>query len=295
MAKENYISLKGQLRSDVQYVANPVTGDINRAIFQLTVMRRDIRNRANDFSPKVDRPVISTEDPELIKEIQGFKLHDIIEVKGTFKTMHVTKHKQCPDPACAKVNIFTTPTQVINPVYLGRCYELNTNIEGTDYLRKCAEVSNIAKVIGRVCLTDDQIIIGETERGNKFAKYQIAINRKLFDSSSEGVEDHSDYPVVYSYDDIADQDEAMLCQGALIYIDGYVHMMTVTQNVECCACGKQFPVKQSRMNLTPYSVEYLRDYKNDGLESTHVKNGDGDAKGEELDGIGNNDLDPVGD
>ncbi len=205
--------------------------------------------------------------------------------------MHVMKKKQCPDPACAQVNQFPISIQVINPTYVGKCCELGTNIEGTDYLRRCAEISNIAKMIGRVCLKDDQIIIGETERGNKFAKYQIAINRKLFDTSSVDSEDHSDYPVVYSYDDVADQDEAMLCEGALIYLDGYVHTMNTTQQVECCRCHKVFEVKNLRMNLTPYSNEYLRDYKNDGLQSTHGSKSDG--KNIVLDEMNGNGIDPA--
>ena len=37
MAKENYISLKGQLRGDVRFVTDPDTGEITSAMFPLYV------------------------------------------------------------------------------------------------------------------------------------------------------------------------------------------------------------------------------------------------------------------
>ena len=266
MAKENYVSLRGQLRGDVKYVVND-DGNPIQALFKLTVLRRDIRGRSGNFEPKIDKPIIATGDPEMIKVCQGLKLEDIVEIKGTFKTKRVVKHKQCPH--CGSINAFDSKIQVINPIYIGRCKELETNLEGMDYLRSCAEISNIVKMIGRVCTPDDEIRFGETDRGDLYAKYQIASNRRFYDIDSLDEDDHSDYPVVYSYNDVAEQDRALIKQGALIYLDGYLHTMSMDLDVTCANCNETFPVKIQRTNLTPYAVEYLRDYKEDGLESTH--------------------------
>jgi len=266
MAKENYVFLRGQLRQDVKYVANE-EGDVKKVIFRLTVLRRDTRDRANNFSPKFDRPIVASEDPEIIRATQGFKKGDIIEVKGFYKTKHITKHCKCPN--CESVNGFNATFPTVCPIYVGRCAELETSVEGTDYLKNCAEVSNVAKVIGRVCINDDDFVYAETDRGDRYAKYQIAVNRKFYDSTAVDAEDHADYPIVYSYNDVADQDKAMLKQGALIYLDGYLHTMKYDAEVECFECGQTFNVPMQRMNLTPYSNEYLRDYKTDGLASTH--------------------------
>lgn len=267
MAKENYVSLKGQLRKEVKYLIDPETGNIKNAVFQLTVMRRDIRDRANNFSPKFDKPLISTENPDIIRQIQKLKLQDIVEVKGVYKSRYITKRCKCP--YCESINAFDTNLATINPIYVGRCYELNTNIEGTDYMRNCAEISNIVKMIGRLCIDEDKIVYGETDSGDRYARYKIATNRKFFDASAIDLEDHADYPVVYSYNDVADQDIAMMKKGTLIYLDGYLHTMEYNVSVTCFECGKDFDVTLQRMNLTPYSNEYLRDYKENGLESTH--------------------------
>ncbi len=267
MAKENYVSLRGQLRQEVKYVMDPESGDIKSALFRLTVLRRDIRDRANNFSPKMDKPLISTSDPNIIRQIQKLKVEDIVEVKGVYKTQYITKHCQCPK--CATVNAFDTNLPIIVPLYVGRCVELETTTEGMDYLKDCAEISNIVKVIGRLCIDESDIVSGETDRGDAYAKYKIAVNRKFFDTNSLDAEDHTDYPVIYSYNDVAKKDIAMLKKGTLMYVDGYLHTMKYDANIECCECGESFTVPIQRMNITPYSNEYLRDYKEDGLESTH--------------------------
>ena len=133
-----------------------------------------------------------------------------------------------------------------------------------------SEVSNVAKLIGRVCTPTEDIVFSETEKGVPFCKYQIAVNRKLYLADSEGEDDHSDYPVVYSYGKQAEDDSASLKQGALVYIDGFVRTVGAESNVVCASCEKEFPFKTRKMSLSPYSVEYLRDY-NETLESTHKK------------------------
>jgi len=267
MAKENYVSLRGQLRQEAKYIVDPDTGAFKKAVFRLTVLRRDTRDRANNFSPKFDKPIISTEDFGIIKQIQKLQVGDIVEIKGVYKTKYIKK--QCKCPKCESVNVFDTPFPTITPLFVGKCTELGTNVEGTDYLKDCAEISNIVKLIGRVCIDKEDFQYGETDRGDRYVKYKIAVNRKFFDASSEGLDDHTDYPVVYSYNDVADSDMAMLKKGTLIYLDGYLHTMNYDAEVECCECGESFKVPMQRMNVTPYANEYLRDYIEDGMESTH--------------------------
>lgn len=270
MAKENYISLRGQLRSDVKFVTDPETGEINTAMFPLLVLRRNIRDRNGYLAPKFDRPIISTSDRLMIEAATKLHHYDIVDVKGTFLTQHSKRNKQCPH--CGKINVIETPIQIINPVYIGVVNDqLHDDTSGTHYLLNCAEVSNIAKVIGRVCTPTEEIITSETERGELYCRYQLAVNRKLYVKDSIDEEDHSDYPLVYSYGHIASDDSQVLQQNALIYVDGYIHTMILEQDVECFDCKNVFAIKSQRMNLTPYSNEYLRDFKGDVLESTHTK------------------------
>jgi len=269
MAKENYVSLKGQLRGDVKFIVDEDTGEITLAMFPLLVLRRDIYNRAGNLTPKFDRPIISTSDKEMIRQAKRIKHYDIVEVKGTYLTQHSTRNKICPH--CGKINELNTSIQVINPTYIGAVEtSLKNDTDGTNYLLECAEISNIAKVIGRVCTPTEDIVFGETDTGEAYTKYQIAVNRKLFVRDSEGEEDHADFPVVYSYGEVAREDKEVLQQGALVYIDGYIHTMIRDLTAACDECGQPFTYKAQTMNLTPYSMEYLRDYRDDVLESTHT-------------------------
>ena len=119
-----------------------------------------------------------------------------------------------------------------------------------------------------MCTPTDKILHGETDHGDLYARYQLAVNRKLFVKDSIDEEDHTDYPFVYSYGDVADKDLTILKQGTLIYLDGYLHTMVFEDEAECSECHNIFPFKYQRMNLTPYSTEYLRDY-DELTPSTH--------------------------
>lgn len=272
MAKENYISLKGQLRSDVKFVTDEETGEIILAMFPLLVLRRNIWDRAGNLSPKFDKPIISTSDKDMIKQAMKLKHYDIVEIKGTYLTQHATRSKICPH--CGKINVLNTSMQIINPIYIGVANDtLKNDTDGTTYLLSCAEISNIAKVIGRVCTPTDDIVFGETDKGEVYARYQIAVNRKLYVKDSEDEADHADFPIVYSYGDIARDDKEVLQQGALVYLDGYIHTMLREQEVTCDECNEVFTFKTQYMNLSPYSMEYLRDFKDDVLESTHTSDG----------------------
>lgn len=267
MAKENYMSLRGQLRSDVKFLMDEKTGVEKTAVFTLHTIRRDTYDRAGNLNPKWDKPLIVTSDQEMIRQAKKLKKHDIVEVKGTFETKFVTKHKQCPH--CGEINFIKTNSQTIYPSFIGTIVHLESDTEGLKYLIETAEISNIAKVMGRVCSKDEEIITAQTDQGEFYTRYQLAVNRKLFHKDSEDYEDHTDYPFVFSYGNVALDDQAVLKQGALIYVDGYVHTMIKDTITPCEYCGNEFAYKEQRMNLTPYANEYLRDFKMDVLEQTH--------------------------
>ena len=267
MAKENYISLRGQIRSEVIYVKNENDFPI-KAFFSLHTIKRNAHNRAGQLEPKFDKPIIMTSDPVIIRETLKINRGDIIEVKGSFTTGKVIKHKKCP--YCGFENDFETPYQVITPQYIGVLKTgLKSDSEGLKDLVETAEISNVAKIIGRVC--SEKIINGESERGDLFATYQLAVNRKYYLPGTEDYDDHSDYLYVISYNDQAIDDTKALKEGALIYVDGYVHTMLTPMKVTCAneECHRDFEIKTQRMSITPYSVEYLRDYNGDAIEQTH--------------------------
>lgn len=283
MAKENYVSLRGQVRKEVKIVMDPVTHEPVSAIFSLCTVRRDILDRAGALSPDFDRPIIMTNNPILVRKAQEIKVHDIVEIKGTFTTGRAIRQRICPH--CNEINEVNVTFQTIYPTYIGILKtDLTNDRDGLAELAECAEVSNIAKMIGRVC--SEEIKTGSTERGEYFAKYRIAVNRKLFHTGSDSYQDHSDYPAVISYGKVAQDDAKTLKQGALIYMDGYIHTMMMKETRVCDHCGETFWFHNQHMIFTPYSTEYLRDFNEDAIEETHPEEDDrydkdlGDGAGE---------------
>lgn len=271
MSRENYISLRGQLRKGIQFRENE-NGDVVLGLMPLTTVRRDLRDENGTINPKFDQPVICTSDNNILRWMKSLKTHDLVEVKGTFMTQHSKKRSVCPH--CGEEQIIDCPIQTINPSFVGVLKDtIKSDAEGTKYLMDCAEVSNIAKIIGTVCTPTDDIVFGETDRGDMYARYQLAVNRKLFVKGSVDEEDHTDYPIVYSYGNVASDDISVLRQGSEVYLDGFIHTMVYSYDVECPSCGEVHQEKRQRMNLTPYSMEYLRDFNDDVLESTHVSIG----------------------
>lgn len=276
MAKENYISLRGQCRSDILLAKD--NNDVpTTALFSLHTVKRSIRNRSGQLDPKFDRPIIMTDNPEVVRQIVKIKKHDIVEIKGSFTTGKVIKHKKCP--YCGCMNDIEVPLQVITPSYVGVLRsDLKNDAEGLKELVDAAEISNVAKVIGRVCSPD--IRTGVSEIGDVYASYQLAVNRKYYLYGTSNYDDHADYPYVISYNKQAEDDEKALVSGSLVYIDGYVHTMLAPLTVECAneECQKEFTINSQRMSITPYSVEYLRDYNEDAIEESRPnrKSDDGD-------------------
>ena len=267
MAKENYVSLRGQLRREVGFKYNPQTGEPMGAMFALTTIRRDIYDRAGQVDPNFQRPIMMVNDPLLLQDVMELEVGDLVEVKGVIQTGHSKRTRICPH--CGQPNVVTVPVQVIVPIYIGKLKHCANDADGLRELAKCAEISNIGKVIGRVCTPTEQIAVGNSKTGHFFTKYKVAVNRKFYLPGSVGSEDHADYISVISYDETAQDDQAVLRQGSLIYIDGYVHTMLLKEESTCEHCGETFTVRNQHAVLTPYSNEYLRDYDEDALEATH--------------------------
>ena len=55
-------------------------------------------------------------------------------------------------------------------------------------------------------------------------------------------------------------DANILCQGTLVYLDGFLRTKTYPHPVTCESCGGEFSFEHQRATLSPYSMEYLRDY-----------------------------------
>lgn len=286
MAKENYVFITGQLQKEPVFVKNR-EGRINEVVFPLRTIRRGPYDRAGNFDPKFDSPILKTKDPRLISIASTFHMHDLIESKCVIVTEYADRTYTCPHCGCRFVrNVFTT---FLSPVSLSVRNREDTTTNAMHILQDddVAENSNVVKIIGRVTNEDGPRYNLNEATQKKSCTYQIAVNRKfllygaskLFGVKSEGNEgvnqlineERSDYPWVVCYDSIADEARDYLHQGSLIYIDGYFHTRPFIKTIKCenPECGLTFDTKDLSLTVTPYDIEYL-----ENCDIPEVNNGD---------------------
>lgn len=92
-------------------------------------------------------------------------------------------------------------------------------------------------------------------------RYGLGVNRKYF--IKEQKNEHSDYPWVYSYGEQADTDFRYLKKGSLILVDGFIHNENAMTRMKCEACDSDYTFPDVGTQFTPYSIEYLNDYKSE--------------------------------
>lgn len=240
MAKENYALLIGELQS------SPIINEEKqRAKYSIKTLRR------ND---KIDFPIISVLEEDLIEKARGFKTGDFILVKGLVSTQEVKKGVICPH--CQEINrVEGTTTEVIaiEHISIGKKYSL----EGLK------EISNQVMVLGSLCRDPEYRILKNSSIGS--CQYQLAVNRKFNVKRQPHI--HTDYPWVNSFGRQADQDAVRLVTGSQVFIQGGLQTRQIQKNMSCTACQGAFQGEDQVAEIVPYSVEYLNNCKFDQEET----------------------------
>jgi len=249
MAKENYIFLIGQVKKEVTIKYDTENNPI-KAQFVLTAIKRNIYDNAGMYTPRYDYLYVETQNIELINVCSKIRQFDFIEIKGTVATKNVIRGKICPQ--CGHTTLQKGVLDYIEPIYIGIRAHANSGTDGAEYLRSCAEASNILKLIGVVCQEPEFYTY---PNGVEYAHYNIAVNRKYFVDGQPEVS--ADFPWVKTYGEQAAKDREAIRKGSLIYIDGYLKSEKSVQKTVCDACGYEFDFEHMVTVVRPYSVEYL--------------------------------------
>lgn len=249
MAKENYLFLIGQVKKEINFKKD-ANGNLVRAQFVITTIKRNIYDNAGMYTPSYDYLYVESASEEIIRVCTKIKPFDFIEIKGTIATKNIVRGKTCP--VCKHVTLDRGVLDYIEPIYIGIRAHANSATDGADYLRQCAEASNIVKLIGVVCKEPEFYTY---ENGKDYAHYNLAVNRKLFVEGQPEVS--ADFPWVKTYGEQAVKDKVAIKKGSLVYIDGYVKAEKSKQDTICEKCGEHYNFEHMVNVVIPYSVEYL--------------------------------------
>lgn len=234
---------------------------------------------------KCDNPVIMTRNEDLIKEIETWKKHDIVHVKGTISSKTIKKKSICTH--CGQKNSFIGALVYINPIFAEKLGHAANEEESLKYLSDHREVSNQVFAIGVLCRDPGKV---RSKYDYKITQYQIAIARK-YRVRSDPPEIRIDFPWVKSYGENAEEDFKRLRIGSVVFIDGFLQARNIERRNYCgqdtdekghpkkddmgmpvfrtdekgkaVGCGMQYEWKDSVLELVPYETEYLSGFLTD--------------------------------
>ena len=258
MAKHNVVQLYGLVLGMPQIQKNEATGTYERGTCKIA-----ISNGTRDIGDKIDhvrfnKPMIMSGDPEQIAIMSTWKTNDMVQVKGAFTTMNISKRIRCPH--CEEIAKVPGTLAFISPIH-SKIIERNLSEEkGTELLKKDCEISNQVLLVGNLC-KDVDFYRNDTM---KMSTYQLAVNRKYF-IKGDVAESRTDYPYVHSFGDQAFSDQIALREGSQVLIDGMIQSkefkrVSKCENPECEHFGDEFEWGDYTLEVVPYSVEYLKDY-----------------------------------
>lgn len=282
MAKHNIVNLYGVLLSPPSITLDEKQNRYTKGSFVMVIISadRDIRTFDKVRNYSYSCPVILTQNEAQIEKMADMKQWDIVEIKGMIQTKNIIKKTLCPH--CKQPNRVHGKFVTIMPIYMNvRGYIEGMPDDGSADMQKILEtlkdhieISNQATVIGTLCADPETYMVKKgKKKGFLVTMYKLAVDRKI-----RVVEDdstiRSDYPWVKSYGAMAENDAKALRQRSVVFIDGLIKTRTFKRTTVCDNCKEVYEWEDSTLEISPYSIEYLRNYytSEDSKEMEEKKN-----------------------
>lgn len=268
MARHNVVFLTARVL-DTPNIRTDANGNYLYGMCYVDVVRGFRKIDDDKKYTRHDRPLIMSAEPEILEKMQTWRANDIVFIKGTVACKSIPKSSVCPNEECitdpnhpeirTKNKIEDGSLVYVNPIFVEKRTHFEDSKDCEAYLVENREISNQVYVIGTLCREPKKF---KTKKGLVVTQYQIALNRK-FRIRSDTPEIKTDYPWVKSYGDTAIEDKMRLDVGSVVAIDGVLQARRVTRKCTCANCGMEYNWEDKAMEIVPYEVEYMRDYKTD--------------------------------
>lgn len=271
MARQNLVMIYGRVATAPRIVKQNETNEYVIAIARIETVRGKrsthegvVRRKNNDTL------ILITREPEQCAEIETWQENDVVLAKGMLASAETARKSFCPYCKSKNVDGEETATETIT-----RGLDIYVNlIEGTKIksfpdkesamkdVMNCKELSNQLYITGSV-RTKPKIFY--TKKHTMITQYQLDISRK-FKVRLDDPGKREDMPWVKSYGEIAFEDNLRIIQAKTeVQIEGYIQARNVKRTTKCPVCGKFHTFMDEVMEIVPYSVDYLREYKTDAM------------------------------
>ena len=280
MAQHNIVHLYGMVHAEPSIIRDDDSlQPISATAYLLTAnSSRRYMNNGESNIPEYEQVMITTKDPEVAAQMAQMHLYDIVLLRGTLNTRNVNKRPTCT--SCGKkfaINEMRTTNAsgsdgeiystsmitFVTPIAVDiRAQNLDEDT-ASRMLMTFRELSNEIQIIGNLCSDPKQWESGRA------TSYQLGVNRKFY-LKHDDPSVYADFPYVRSYGEQAENDFEALHAGSTVLVDGFIKMRTFTRKSTCPYCGTVNTWRDKVLEVVPYSVQYLANYKT-GLEREEEK------------------------
>lgn len=271
MAQHNMVHLFGVVQTEPTVRIDDETQKPQEAILYLLVVASSRKYEGSGGNPQPElTPVrIRATLPETVSTVASLHENDVVVLKGVLSTRNVNKQivcKNCGRPYAVRSKKKESGQEnqgedegngmltYVTPIALDVCRTHLTEEEAQKYLFQVREMSNEVQLIGNLC-ADPQ----PWEDG-KVTAYQLGVNRKFYQKTDDPSV-NADYPFIRSYGLQAENDIEALSKGSLVLVDGFLKMRYFDRQNTCPYCGATRSWTDYCLEVVPYSVEYLLNYK----------------------------------
>ena len=274
MAVENKVSIYGQIRKIKKKPVKSIKQGGGGMYVSMAVMvsrRRRAGFGVINGANRIDVVTVLFRSARLVDRLldpaHPVRENDMIYIYGVFCTVPVRRRWLCPN--CGEENFLDGTATFIHPLVF-KVQETPENLGvdeitrpmAFDMIREMDEISNRIKIMGNLCRDP---AIYRSENGVSVCTYQIATNRCVH-LMEDAPQIMTDYPWVRSLGNIAESDYRHLKTGSLVYIDGSIQSRRMyKRSLQCAYCGEwtRLMDNDGTMDIVPFEVEYLRNYKTD--------------------------------
>lgn len=271
MAQHNLVHLFGVVQTEPTVRIDEETGQPAEAMLYLEVATssRKYENANEDIHPQFIQICVRATAPDTAKVTASLHENDIVVLKGVVSTKNVNKQvicKQCGEAFPVRESKHTEAEQdeeddeatsmitYVTPIAMDVRKTNLTENEAQQFLLQVREMSNEVQLIGNLCADPKSF------EGGKATSYQLGVNRKFYQKYDDP-SINADYPFIRSLGTQAENDIEALHKGSLVLVDGFLKMRHFDRKSTCPYCGTVRSWTDYCLEVVPYSVEYLLNYK----------------------------------
>lgn len=250
--RENTVILHGQVYGVPKIFINEDNEFVKARFFIKTIRRFGSNKGMGDNFMRFDFPMIVSYEKDIIKKIKELGEGDMVDIKGVTTTYNVVKKRRCPD--CENIEKDNGVLNCITPLYVCKREEGLDEQQGFELLKERNEISNNAYIMGTVI---SDVNFYEDDK-MAYSQYQMIVGRK-YHIKTDLSDRRVDFPFIKSYGDNGRNDNKMLRKGSHIFISASVSTREFSRQYCCSKCNKIYEKKDTALEFTPYSIEYLDD------------------------------------